>query len=154
MKTGPLALSVALVSALTGCSKEPPIVLSRAQSAWFGSWEHVSSEYGNNIVSDNMLLVVHPDSTVSYKRCVNRMNGHSYTALPNATIRRLDGEMLAIRAQVFVFRWTQELHISRAPYMEGEDAFLEIEGVKLRRLREGESSTHDTWKCGDEDKDA
>src|SRR5512134_515916 len=61
-----------LALVLVGCDPAPPVVLAASQKDYFGSWEHVSSEYGNNIVSDNMLLIFHPDSTVSYKRCINR----------------------------------------------------------------------------------
>src|SRR5262245_44422997 len=83
-----LLLSLALLLVACG-DNSPPVVLKDAQADYFGSWEHVGSEYGNDIVSDNMLLVFHPDSTVSYKRCINRMNGHTYTSFPDAHIRSL-----------------------------------------------------------------
>ena len=67
----------------------------------------MSSEYGNNIVSDNMLLIFHPDSTVSYKRCINRMNGYSYTQLPGSRLEELTDHQLAISAGLWTLRWTK-----------------------------------------------
>jgi hypothetical protein len=151
VKKARLALLLAMGALLAGCDGAPPVVLNASQSNYFGSWEHVGNEYGNNIVSDNMLLIFHPDSTVSYKRCVNRMNGYSYTKLPEATIKSLADNHLLISAGVWKLRWTKDLRIDRAPYVDGDESYLEIDGLKLRRLRAGESSTHETWKCSDEE---
>jgi hypothetical protein len=138
---------------VTACSDNTPAIkLTGAQSGYFGSWEHTGSEYGNNIVSDNMLLVFHPDSTVSYKRCINRMNGHSYTSLPGARIVGLTDRLLSFRGGIWFIQFTRELPINKPPTVEGEETFLEVDGLKLRKLKSGESSTHDTWKC-DSDKD-
>src|SRR5262245_19473117 len=43
------ALSLVLCLLLVGCDTAPPVVLAASQKDYFGSWEHVSSEYGNNI---------------------------------------------------------------------------------------------------------
>ena len=144
-----------LALVLVGCDTAPPVVLVASQKDYFGSWEHVSSEYGNNIVSDNMLLIFHPDSTVSYKRCINRMNGYSYTQLPGSRLEELTDHQLAISAGLWILRWTKKLRIDRPPYLSGDQMFLEVDGLKLRKLQYGESSTHETWKCAsDDDSDA
>jgi hypothetical protein len=46
---------------------------------------------------------------------------------------------------------TKTLPVNRPPYADGDQMFLEVDGLKLRRLREGESSTHETWKCDKEE---
>jgi hypothetical protein len=147
--------TLALIPAflLVACSDNtPPIQLTDAQSAFFGTWEHAASEYGNNVVSDNMLLIFHPDSTVSYKRCINRMNGHNYTSLPDAKITTLTDNRLAIRGGFWIINFTRDFPI-KPPYVEGDDTFLDADGLKLRKLKPGESSTHESWKCdGDKDK--
>jgi hypothetical protein len=147
--------TLALIPAflLVACSDNtPPIKLTDAQSAFFGTWEHAASEYGNNVVSDNMLLIFHPDSTVSYKRCINRMNGHNYTSLPDAKITTLTDNRLAIRGGFWIINFTRDFPI-KPPYVEGDDTFLDADGLKLRKLKPGESSTHESWKCdGDKDK--
>jgi hypothetical protein len=147
------ALTLGCTLFLAGCgSSDPPVVLSGSQSDYFGSWEHAGSEYGNNIVTDNMLLIVHPDSTVSYKRCINRANGHSYTSFGEATIKRLTDKELVISAGLWKLRWTKTFPINRTPYVEADDRYLEVDGQKLRRLKVGEPSTHESWKCSaDED---
>jgi hypothetical protein len=139
---------------LVACSDSaPPVVLTSAQADYFGSWEHASSEYGNNIVSDNMLLVFHPDSSVSYKRCINRMNGHSYTSLSEAHIKSLTDREVVISGGIWIIQFTRELPINKPPHVEGDESYLEVDGLKLRKLKAGESSTHETWKCdSDEDK--
>ena len=150
MKTTALRLLPALILLLAGCGDAPHVTLKASQRDYFGSWEHVGSEYGNNIVSDNMLLIFHPDSTVSYKRCINRMNGYSYTSLPDSRLEGLTDQQLAISAGVWKLRWTKELRIDRAPYADGDEMFVQVDGLKLRRLKAGESSTHETWKCDSE----
>jgi hypothetical protein len=151
MKKSALIPLPVLVLMLSACGDAPPVTLNASQRAYFGSWEHVGSEYGNNIVSDNMLLIFHPDSSVSYKRCINRMNGYSYTSLPGSRLEGLSDRQLAISAGVWKLRWTKELRIDRAPYIDGDEMYLDVDGLKLRRLKDGESSTHEAWKC-DSDK--
>jgi hypothetical protein len=153
MKIGATALLMTSVFLIASCSEStPPVVLNDAHSAWFGTWEHVGSEYGNNVVSDNMLLVFHPDSTVSYKRCIDRMNGHNYTTLPDAQIKSLSDKQLVVSGGFWIIRITRELPINKPPYVEGGESFLEVDGLKLRKLKAGETSTHESWKCS-KDKD-
>jgi hypothetical protein len=148
MKIGPPALLLASALLIAACSNDvPPVVLAGAQADYFGSWEHVGSEYGNNIESDNMLLVFHPDSTVSYKRCIKRMTGHNYTTLPGADIKSLTDRQLVISGGIWFINFTRELPINKPPHAEGEESYLEVDGLKLRKLKSGESSTHETWKC-------
>ncbi len=128
------------------------MTLSGAQADYFGSWEHVGSEYGNHIESDNMLLVFHQNSTVSYKRCINHMTGYSYTTLPDAEISSLTDKDLVIRGGVWIIHITRELPINRPPHVEAGESYLEVDGLKLRKLKPGEASTQDSWKC-DSDKD-
>jgi hypothetical protein len=98
MRTTTTVSLACLALVLVGCGNVPPMVLAASQKDYFGSWEHVSNEYGNNIVGDNMLLIFHPDSTVSYKRCINRMNGYSYTQLPDSRLEKLTDRQLAFSA--------------------------------------------------------
>jgi hypothetical protein len=147
------ASGLCLAFLLVACSDStPPVTLAGAQTAYFGTWEHTGSEYGNNVVSDNMLLIFHPDSTVSYKRCINRMNGHNYTSLPDAKIINLTDNRLAIRGGFWIINFTRDFPIT-APYVVGDDTFFNADGLKLRKLKSGESSTHESWKCDDEKKD-
>ena len=49
----------------------------------------------------------------------------------------------------------EELRIDRPPYASGDQMFLDVDGLRLRKLEVGESSTHETWKCAsDDDSDA
>jgi hypothetical protein len=152
MKIKESILLCLLFATLAACgSNAPPVLLTTDQHDYFGSWEHMGSEYGNSIVSDNMLLIFHPDSTVSYKRCINRMNGRRYTQLPGAKIESLSSQTLVISSGFWKLRWTEKLTINRPPYVEGVDMFLDIDGLKLRKLKDGESSAHESWKCSSED---
>lgn len=153
MKTTKSILLLLFVTTFVSCgSNAPPVLLNESQGDYFGNWEHVGSEYGNNIVSDNMLLLIHPDSSVSYKRCINRMNGHHYTQLGEAKIESLSDKQLVISGGIWKLRISEELDIQRPPYVEGDDMFLNIEGLTLRKLKDGEASTHESWKCSDDDK--
>ena len=140
-----------LASLLVACSDDaPPVKLTGAQADYFGTWEHVGSEYGNNVDSDNMLLVFHQDSKVSYKRCINHVSSHNYTTLGEAEIKSFTDDELVIRGGIAFIHISRELPINKRPYVEGDERYLEVDGLKLRKLKNGESSTHESWKCNSE----
>ena len=137
-----------LASLLVACGNDTPsIKLTGPQTVYFGTWEHAGSEYGNNVESDNMLLVFHEDSKVSYKRCINHLNSHNYTSLGDMEIKKLTDTELVIRGSILFIHITRDLQIGRRPYVEGDESYFELDGLKLRKLKNGESSTHDSWKC-------
>lgn len=143
-----------IVLLLGGCADDPaPVAQVQELKPYHGTWEHSGSEYGNHVISDNMLLVFHPDNTVSYKRCINRMNGHTYIKLPDASIKHLSDELLVVSVGWWVLSWSEKLPIARAPYADGNDWYFEVDGLKLRKLRLGERSSHETWKCDSDKKD-
>src|SRR5215510_3437915 len=132
------ASSLFLIPALllTACGeKAPPVKLTAAQAAYFGSWEHAGSDYGNNIESDNMLLVFNPDSTVSYKRCINHMSGHNYTTLPDAHIESFTDKQLVFTGGIAFLNFTRKLPIGSPPHTEGDETWMEMDGLKLRKLK-------------------
>ncbi|GEM_PF-6313611 len=154
MSTVAKLLAVALALFLTGCDPKPVVVLDGDRRAYFGVWEHTGSEYGNGVNSDNLLLIFHPDSSVSYKRCINRLNGYHYVTLPDASITRLTDKELVISRGLWIFNWSETLPLGGTPLAAGDQWYLQVDGLKLRKLKSGEPSTHEAWKCESKKKDS
>jgi hypothetical protein len=133
------------------CSKEEPIQIPEEKSEFFGVWIYKDDAYGNNVRKDNMLLAFYQDSTVSYKRCIKRMNGHKNTVVPDARIIKLTDKELVINVK-FLLSINLDFDIQTLPYQENNDWFMKVDGVLLRKLKPGEKSDHDLWECGDEAK--
>jgi hypothetical protein len=135
---------------LVACDNAKPITLNDNQKEYFGVWEH-SSSGPNNITHDGMLLVFHSDSTVSYKRCTTRLNGHRYTAMPDMSIKQLTDTQLIVFKNLWVFDFDTEFEVNRVPYVENNETYMKIDGVTLRRLKDHEQSSHASWKCDSDD---
>lgn len=133
---------------IIACSQEQPILIPEDKAELFGVWIYKNDEYGNNVKIDNMLLAFHKDSSVSYKRCIKRMNGHKNTSVPEAKIIKLTDQELVIKVSFVFFRIRLNFDIDQLPYKENDDWYMKVDGALLRRLRPGEKSDHETWDCG------
>ena len=152
MRTIKKLFAILPVLFLLSCSQEEPILIPKEKSDLFGVWVYKYNEYGNNVKIDNMLLAFHSDSTVSYKRCIQRMSGHKTTSVPEARIIKLTDKELVIKVNLFIFRMRLNFNIEQLPYKEKDDWYMKVDGVLLRKLRPGEKSDHDSWACGDDSK--
>ena len=138
---------------IIACSKEEPIRIPEDKSEFFGVWIYKSDEYDNNIKKDNMLLAFYKDSTVSYKRCIKRMNGHKSTIVPEAKLIKLTDKELVIKANLVFMSINLDFEIEKLPYQENNEWFMKVDGALLRRLHKGEKTDHASWECGDKNKD-
>ena len=146
-------IALALVLLLSACSKTPGIALPADKQALLGAWVAKQSEFDNDISSDNMLLVFHRNNQVSYLRCINRVNGHSYTHLPNARLLRISDSEFEIAKDLFITDWNQTFTLQRLPYQKKGEWRLTVNGVSLRKLKAGEKSDHNDWQCSEQGKE-
>jgi hypothetical protein len=142
---------LSLLLALFACDKTPAPITLAQDSALFGTWEYQFDEFQNGVTTDQFLLVIHMDSTIDYKRCKNRVNGHSYAILPASTILKFEQNKLLIGPQWFFSIFDEELVIEKFPFAEKNDTFMVVNQAKLRKLKPGEISNHESWKCSDDD---
>jgi len=144
-----LLLALALTSSLlTACGKNPGIALPADKQSLLGVWIATQSEFDNDVTSDNMLLVFHRNNQVSYLRCINRLNGHSYTNLPDAKLVRITDDEFEIAKDFFITDFNKTFIIQRLPYQTNGEWRLTVNGVSLRKLKAGEKSDHKNWQCG------
>ena len=145
---------IILLSALTvlACTQESPITIPKEKSDFYGVWIYKSNEYGNDVKIDNMLLAFHADSTVSYKRCIKRMNSHKNTSVPEAKLIKLTDKELVIKANLILMRMNLDFAIEKLPYLENNNWYMKVDGALLRKLKPGEKSDHHLWDCGDDTK--
>jgi hypothetical protein len=145
---------VVILSCLFGCGKSDPAITIPADKAdYFGVWEYKYNEFGNNIKSDNMLLVFYKDSSVSYKRCINRLNGHKSTTVPEAVITKLTDTELVISANIIITSLDISFVIEQPPYLDEGVWKMKVDGALLKKLSPGEQSDHETWKCGEQEEE-
>lgn len=142
---------LSLVS-FVACSQEQPIQIPEDKSEFFGVWVYKNNEYGNDVRIDNMLLVFHSNSTVSYKRCIKRMNGHKNTIVPEAKLIKLTDKEIVIRANIILMKIKLNFDIEKPPYHDNDNWHMKVDGALLRKLKPGESSNHESWDCGKKNK--
>lgn len=140
-----------LILTCMACSRKEPIQIPKEKEEFFGVWVYKNNEYGSDVKKDNMLLAFYKDSTVSYKRCIKRMNGHKNTIVPDAKIVKLTDKELVINVNFFL-SINLDFKIETLPYQDNNDWFMKVDGALLRKLKPGEKSDHDSWDCGDEAK--
>lgn len=145
------SLVVALL--LCGCEAGVEPIRLDPDSDMFGAWEYQFDEFGNGVTTDQFLLIFHQDSTVDYKRCKNHVGGYSYTKMPNASILEVNPHRIRIGVDLFLITLDKELDFEKFPYEENGDTFMKVDGARLRRLRPGQSSDHESWKCSSDDED-
>jgi len=141
---------VVFVITLSACGKSDPISLPPDNKEFLGVWQAKNSEFDNGVTSDNMLLVFHKNNLVSYLRCINRVNGHTYYNLPDSKLISISDTEFEIAQDIFVTDWNKKFTINRLPYQEKNDWYFIVNKVKLRKLKAGEKSDHDSWQCGKE----
>ncbi len=148
---GALAFAFALL--LCACNNNDQPIMLEPGSDLLGVWEYQFDEFGNGVNTDQFLLVFHQDSTVDYKRCKNSIGGYSYTKLPGLDILEVDPKRILLGSTLFFIPIRKQLDFKKFPYTENGDTFMVVNETRLRRLKPGEISNHQSWKCADDDKD-
>jgi hypothetical protein len=139
---------------LCACETATQPIMLEPNSDLLGVWEYQFDESGEGTHTDQFLLVFHQDSTVDYKRCKNHTGGnserHSHRTMSGARILEVKPHAIRIGIKLFL-TFDTELKFERFPYSENGDAFIVVDGIRLRRLKPGETSNHESWKCSDDE---
>ena len=133
---------------LCGCSKAEPIKIPETKSEYFGVWQYKSDEFGSGIKIDNMLFIVHEDSTISYKRCSKWMNGQKNVSAPEGIITKFTEKEIVVTANIVFMTYDLEFSIETEPHEIDGEWYMKIDGALLRKLKEGEKSDYQQWDCG------
>jgi predicted small lipoprotein YifL len=144
-----LIIFILICFVLAGCGKGDPIELPVAHHDMYGVWEKTETK-DNGLSIHNMLLVFHSDSTVTYVRCMKKIGRRSSQSLPGLNLIRFAGNEFDIQIAWGVFSWTEHFTVARFPYQENGQTYLDVNGVKLRKLLPNETSDYANWPCNDD----
>lgn len=142
---------------LFGCSDSEPVRLAGIQKSYIGVWQYTDPDNTAETKMNNMLLVINPDSSAIYSRCIkdtkteNGGSSSSYSksvTLPKAILTALEHDRFVLEQGLGLFSFDLEFEINKMPYLEGEEWYLVVDGIKLRKLNENEYGTTN-WKCPD-----
>ncbi len=143
-------LPIVMLLLLAACSKAPTLTIPEDKQLLIGVWEYHGSDPDRGISRNEMLLAFHPDSTVSYKHCIDRNNGYSYITLPKARIIELDNNRIVISMDFLFSDLERKLEIQSWPFRKDDHWHMNINGLLLKKLNQGEKSTHGQWRCDKE----
>ena len=145
----PLYLFIALSLSLAGCGKSDPIILPAAHQDMYGVWEKTETR-DNGLIIDNVLLVMHADNTVTYVSCFKKPGYRTSQSLPGLSLIRFEGNKFDAQIGWGIFTWTEHFTVARFPYREHDQTYLEVNGVRLRKLLPHETSDYANWPCNDD----
>lgn len=138
---------VMLVLGLSACNKSQPTALPPDKQNLLGVWIAKQTDLDDALISDNLMLVFHKNKHVSYLRCINRANGHFYYNIPNARLVSISDTEFEIATDIYITDWNKKFNITRLPYQSNGSWYLGINKMTLRKLKPGEHSGHESWKC-------
>lgn len=150
MIQGRFVLLSCMVLLLVSCGKSDPIVLPADHQDLYGVWERTEIT-DNGLGVNNMLLAFHNDNTVTYARCFKKVNKSYSESLPGLNLIRFEGQEIDIQIGWGIFTWTKHLTINKFPYQENGQSYIDVGGVKLRKLAQDERSDYANWPCNRDD---
>jgi hypothetical protein len=147
-----LCFVVMLVLGLSACDKSQPVALPADKQNLLGTWLAIQSKLDNDLLSDHTMFVFHKNNHVSYLRCINRKNGHLYYNFPDSRLVSISDTGFEIATDIYIMDWNKKFTINRLPYKNNGNWYLVINKITLRKLKSGERSGHETWKCDNDER--
>jgi len=145
---------------LYGCSDTTPVPLTEENRQYIGVWQlRIEEATDSSLRIDNMLLAVNTDSTAVYRRCEvnkskskNSSSSSSYSVnFPEAVVTNISQGSITVAQKLGWFGFDSDLVIDKAPYQEGQQWYVDIEGKRLARLSNLEIETMTNWSCPSSD---
>ncbi len=136
---------------LSGCGTSDPISLPPEHHDMYGVWQKTETK-DNGLIVNNALLVLHDDDTVTYVSCFKKPGYLSSTSMPGLSLIRFEGNAFDAQIGWFIFSWTEHFSVERFPYQEQDQTYLVVNGIKLRKLLQTETSDYANWPCNDNKK--
>lgn len=143
---------------LAGCSQGVPVHIGKSQSQYVGAWQflHYASTKNTLDIKD-VLLVIRPDSTAVYRKCVlSESKGASgdassssrvYVSLPNAILTELASDRMTLEQKLWVFHFHYHLTITKAPYRKDGHWYVALDNTVLRKVEGTDAGARTGWTC-------
>lgn len=157
-------LLLVVVVLLMGCSKGEPVKITDSQRQYIGAWQYLhEAETKSTLAIHNVLLEIRPDATALYRKCVvtrsaakgnyvsSRYNKTSKITYPSAIVTGLTDKAVSLEQELGYLHLKQELEINKVPYTKQGRRYLEIDGVRLKKLEGREIDQLTRWQCPDDD---
>ncbi len=147
---------------LSGCSDATPIKITDQHKDYIGVWQlRIEDIRDNSTKIDNMLLAINSDGTAVYRKCeVNETkSGNSKKRLrysisfPSAAVTQFTENKITLVQEIGWFGVDNELTIDKAPYLENENWYVNIEGKKLTKLTGKDIHTKTNWECPEDEEE-
>ncbi|MEO6172367.1 MAG: hypothetical protein ABIP02_04555 [Arenimonas sp.] len=118
---------------------------------YVGHWEAKNKINGDANSFDNMALIIDKDGRAESKHCSGR-TGSAQTQnageiLTGLVVSELGNGVLSLSKPATPYYAEKKFRMDRNPFQENGRWYLELDGIKLRKLEESESSDYATWQC-------
>lgn len=141
---------------LTACSDKKPSDTAAAKAEvrfdeFVGHWEVKSTLAGKAGSFDNTALIIGQGGVVEFKHCSRAAHldatQSSGQALENLVVSDLGNGVLSLAKPATPYYAEKKFRMDREPYREGGKWYLELDGIRLRKLEDGEVSDYASWQC-------
>lgn len=145
-----------ILALLPACSdqKSASVQPARAEvrfNEFIGHWEAKNTLPGSAGSFDNIALLIGQDGIVEYKHCSRATNSGATQstgqALANLVVSDIGNGVLSLAKPVTPYYAEKKFRLDREPYLEAGKWYLELDGIKLRKLDDGEISDYASWIC-------
>lgn len=145
-----------MLTLLTACSDkqsaDTPSVKTEVRFGEFiGHWEVKNTMSGDTGNFDNTALIIGKDGAVEYKHCSRGANlGATQSAgqaLSGLVVSDIGNGVLSLAKPATPYYAEKKFSMDREPYREGGKWYIELDGTKLRKLEDGETSDYASWQC-------
>lgn len=145
-----------LLALLTACSdKQPaetPSVKTEVRFGEFiGHWEVQNAADVASGSFDNFALIIGKDGVAEYKHCSRGVNlGATQSAgqaLSGLVVSDIGNGVLSLAKPGTPYYAEKKFRLDREPFQEDGKWYLELDGIKFRKLEHGETSDYASWQC-------
>lgn len=150
------ALALLLLIFMTGCSEKEPADKKTARAEvqfdkFVGHWEAKTEVAGLANGFDNTAIIFGMDGMVEYKHCSARPDAAATRGqgllLSKLVVSEIGNGVLALSKPATPYYAEKKFKLDREPYEQAGNWYLELDGIKLRKLEAGEASDYASWQC-------
>ena len=141
---------------LPACSDPMPATAPSAKAEvrfddFIGHWEVKNVVDGAAGGFDNSALIIGKDGVVEFKHCsrgvMQAAMQSSGEALSGLVVSDIGNGVLSLAKPGTPYYAEKKFRMDREPYREGGKWYLELDGIRFRKLEDGETSDYASWQC-------
>lgn len=118
---------------------------------YVGHWE-AKNKINSDVNSfDNRVLIIQKDGRAEYIHCSGKTGAITTQStgeiLSGLVVSELGNGVLSLSKPATPYYAEKKFKMDRNPFQENGRWYLELDGIKLRKLVEGETSDYTIWQC-------